>query len=151
MGKKVWFAVAFACLAAGCVSDEEVAAANKAKADQLERMDVNIKATCHSYLECNTKHYEAIVSVYGPMPPDLEEMWRRYLAVYEQVDNHKISLTEANAQVAMIKNEIDARRQQQANNEAIATAALMSSMPMPSAPVTCNSFGVGFTATTTCY
>lgn len=74
----------------------------------------------------------------------LEEADR--LALSEQIDAGKLTRAQADLQFAQMRTQLTSEAERRANNSAIATAAMMSSMPQ-----TCNSYGNGAGVTTNCF
>ena len=127
-------------LLAGCITESKITAApeqhesaqensqkdNEAKA-ALDEIDRNCKGTL---LYCNQRRYDALVRVRGSLNVDDEQLWRKLLALSEQVDNGQITVTQAKAAFAETDAEIHARRSQVFSAERAATAATLMEMDM---------------------
>jgi hypothetical protein len=70
------------------------------------------------------------------------------VALAEKVDARAMTPTEAALKLAQMKTEIISEDERRSNNAAMAAAATMAAMP---SSTTCNTYGYGYGATTTCY
>lgn len=81
--------------------------------------------------------------------PDLLDLYQaERLALAEKVDAGAMTLAEADLKLAEMKTEIVSEDQRRTTNAQMAGAAMMAAMPHST---TCNSYGYGYGATTTCY
>jgi PBP1b-binding outer membrane lipoprotein LpoB len=131
---------------AGCVNNElsPEAKANMAQAREaygLEKPAVS-KAKCLNGVD------DEYIRPRMRMPDLLDLYYAERVELAEKVDAGAMTPAEADLKLAQMKTEVISEDERRRNNATMAAAATMAATP---GPTTCNTYGYGYGATTTCY